>query len=96
MQDGQKRPILGPLPNSSPPLPTFRGENFIPDLRQYRKIIFLKECNTRSSNRHRFLSKIFQAPDEESYKKLGRVMKYLKGKIKVLLTLEADGSGCTI
>jgi hypothetical protein len=40
-----------------------------------------------------FLCKRTSAPDEDDYKKLTRVMRYLQGSIELKLALSADGSG---
>jgi hypothetical protein len=40
-----------------------------------------------------FLCKRTSAPDEDDYKKLTRVMRYLQGTVDLKLTLSADGSG---
>ena len=37
-----------------------------------------------------FLTTLVMAPDEDDYKKLARVMKYLRGTRTMPLTLEAD------
>jgi hypothetical protein len=42
-----------------------------------------------------YLTTRVKSPDEDDYKKLGRVMKYLRGSIDKILTLEADAGGWT-
>jgi hypothetical protein len=40
-----------------------------------------------------FLTSRLKSPDEDDYKKLTRVIKYLRGTVDMVLTLSADGTG---
>jgi hypothetical protein len=57
------------------------------------KLLFLcKRTRPDTQTGVAFLTTRVQAPDQDDYKKLGRVVKYLRGTIDMPLTLEADSS----
>ena len=56
------------------------------------KLLFLcKRARPDIQTAVAFLSTRVKGPDEDDWKKLGRVMKYLRGTIEIVLTLSANG-----
>ena len=55
------------------------------------KLLFLcKQARPNIQTAMAFLTTCMMAPDEDDYKKLARVMRYLQGTKTMPLTLEAD------